>query len=418
MYMVRFSKMAIVLLYCTSFPRYSHVHAEDIEQFKKVIIGQQAMLYDNPRTHFGRCVNDAPVDGETLTLNPPRFRWKYHPEGNRGGLFQFIFQIASSPEFTRPIINVTTPFNFYNTIAPLKGKGPFYWRVGYIEGNSTEKKPYRWSPIRSFKLTDIALKWDRSVLAHPDFSRKPHPRIILSDRNMPKLRTLAENDPTSKKYFEAIRRTADNTLTREWYLNFPASDREEAPEAFHSMAHDLCVVAFIYRLTGDIKYASVKSRALTLASYPIGGFSSPEPFGEGIEDTTHNNEFIDLLYDWIYPDLIPSERDIFIKSLEWRINHFVNDFAWKHNKHESMQSYFGNHPVVHTYGSLATIPLSHSFEGIWVTFPAALAIYEDSDAARACFDLCINWLVGVGSAHGFDEGWNEGPGYGNSNLKW
>ncbi|MCK4720431.1 DUF4962 domain-containing protein, partial [bacterium] len=314
---------------------------------------------------------------------------------------------------------VTTPYNFYNTFAPLEGKGPFYWRVGYIEGGSAEgKNPDRWSPVRSFRLQENALKWDRSALAHPDFNNKQHPRIILSDENMPKLRELAKTDHISKGYFEVIRKSADNILTEEWYIHFPLTDREKISRAFHSMAHDLCRVAFMYRMTGEDKYQSVKSRALALASYPVGGLSSPEPFGEGKENATQNTEFIALLYDWLYPNLTSSERDVFVKSLVWRIDHFVNDYAWKHKNHESMQSYFGDEPIVHTYGSLSTIPLSHSFEGIWVTFPAALAIYEDSEIARECFDLCINWLVGVGSAHGFDEGWNEGPGYGNSKLKW
>ena len=101
-------------------------YAQDMVPGKKVIIGRNAMIPDNPRTHFARCVNDAPADGETLALNPPRFRWKYHPEGNRGGLFQFIFQIAASPAFEKPVVNVTTPFNFYNTLSPLQGTGPFY----------------------------------------------------------------------------------------------------------------------------------------------------------------------------------------------------------------------------------------------------------------------------------------------------
>jgi len=415
---------AILILCCITFPGSHCVSCDTLSSDRPVIINEKALLPDNPRTHFSRSVNDAPVDGEVLCLNPPRFRWRYHPEGNRGGLFTFVFQVAKEPSFENPVIDVTTPFNFYNTIAPFEGTGPFYWRVGYSKGcgSGTDDTgweiPMIWSPARSFRLTCDALKWDRSMLAHPDFSTKPHPRIILSNENLTKLRALAETDAISRRYFEEIRKRADKALTEDWYVHFPATDRENATRAFHSMARDLSFVAFMHRMTGDEKYASVKQRALTLASYPIGGLSSPEPFGEGIEDTTHNAEFIALLYDWLYPVLTPSERRVFVRSLEWRIDHFVNDFAWKHKNDEYLQAYYGDAPVVHTYGSLSTIPLSHSFEGIWVTFPAALAIYEDSHVARECFHLCVNWMVGVGSAHGFDEGWNEGPGYGNSKLKW
>ena len=247
------------------------------------------------------------------------------------------------------------------------------------------------------------------MLAKPDFSSKPHPRILLSDKNRAELIKVLKTDPVSKKIFEAMRSTADKTLTQDWYKSFPASDREKAPELFLRMANNLCIMAFVYRVTGEEKYASVKSRALTLASYPMGGLASPEPIGESNEDSTQITEFLALLYDWLYPDLTPSERRVFIHSLEWRIDHFVNDFAWKRTRDGKR--------LVHM-GSLATIGASHSYEGFWDTFPAGLVLYEESEVARECFDLGVNWMVGVGSTHGFDEGWSEGPGYANSKFKW
>ena len=368
------------------------------------------MLPDNPRTHYGRCVNDAPVDGETLSLNPPRFRWKYHPEGNRGGLFQFVFQISESSGFKNNIIDVTTPFNFYNTIAPFDCEGPYYWRVGYIEGETAAgKTPFHWSPVRSFSIAGNAQVWDRSMLIDPDFGSKPHPRILLSDRYIEKIRQVIVSDPLSRQAFSALHQAADETITKEWYRNFPSTDEHEAPEPFYHIAHQLCHVAFMYSITGEEKYASVKDRALILASYPKGGRASPEPLGESNEDSTQITEFLALLYDWLYQDLTVEERRIFITSLEWRIDHFVNEFAWKRTRDGKR--------TVHM-GSLATIGASHSFEGFWDTFPASLAIYEESEVARLCFFLGVNWMVGVGSAHGFDEGWNEGPGYSNSKFKW
>ena len=359
-------KSLAIVLCCLILPVHHHAGAQDMIPGRKVVIGKNAMLPDNPRTHYSRCVNDAPVDGETVSLNPPRFRWCYHPDGNKGGLFMFVFQITDDPSFRKSIVNVTTPFNFYNTISPLNGDGLFYWRVGYIEGDSADgKKPFRWSPVRSFRIAGDALVWDRSVLANPDFSTKPHPRIILSDRTREKILRLAATNPFTREFFDSVRRRADETVTREWYLKFPDSDREQAAELFYRMAFDICNVAFMYRLSGEDKYASVKSRALKLASYPMGGRSSPEPMGESEEDSTQNTEFLALLYDWLYPDLTPAERSVFIRSLEWRIDHFVNNFAWKRT--ENGRRY------VHM-GSLATIGASHSFEGFWDTFPAALAI--------------------------------------------
>jgi len=376
-----------------------------------IIVGRDALLPDNPRMHYSRTVNDAPADGEILRLNPPRFRWKFSPEGDRGGAFTFVFQIDDSPSFDSPAVDITTPFNFYNTIAPLDGGGPYYWRVGYIDGDDAGgERPSVWSPVRSFRIDPGAEVWDRSVLADPDFSGKPHPRILLGGDAVDRIQALVRTDPVTREVFERMRRTADETLGEAWYRDFPANDTEEAPEIFYRMAQHLCTVAFMYRVTGDSRYASVKDRAVTFASYPKGGRSSPEPMGESNEDSTQNTEFLALLYDWLYPDLTTGERALFVKSLEWRIEHFVYDFAWKRTRNGRRE--------VHFSGSLATTGASHSFEGFWDTFPAALAIYEDSEAARECFGLGVNWMVGVCSSHGFDEGWNEGPGYSNSKFKW
>lgn len=47
-----------------------------------------------------------------------------------------------------------------------------------------------------------------------------------------------------------------------------------------------------------------------------------------------------------------------------------------------------------------------------------LALYEHSPVGKAWFELMLNYLIGVTNGFGFDEGWNEGPGYGNSKMKW
>jgi len=374
------------------------------------VIGAETLLPDNPRTHYARSVNDAPADGEQLMLNPPRFRWRYHPDGDKGGNITFLFQVAATPGFDRPIISITTPFNFYNTIALFEGVGPFFWRVGYIEGVDPASEPFHWSASRSFSIASDAEVWDRSMLAMPEFSNKPHPRILLTADVLEKLQDKIVTDPVTKKMYEHIRETADETLALDWYRNFPKTDENEAPELYYRMASKLCYVAFMYRVSGEDKYKSVVERAVTFASYKKGHRSSPEPMGESNEDSTQNTEFLALLYDWLYPDLSAAERKSFVTSLDWRIDHFVNEFAWKRTRN-------GVHGVQFS-GSLATTGASHSFEGFWDTFPAALAIYEESEAARTAFHLGVNWMTGVGSSHGFDEGWNEGPGYSNSKFKW
>ena len=375
-----------------------------------VRFGPETLLPDDPRTHFSRAVNFAPGDGEICTLNPPRFRWQYHPTmPGEGGDYLFTFQAATDKQCTQKVLEVETEFNFYNTIGPFKGTGPFYWRIGYRERDS-EGPPTHWSAIRSFTLAPNAEVWDRSALAHPDFAGKGHPRILFEKATLPRLRQLVETDEESRIIFARMLRDADRVLGSNWWDRIPESDREPAVERYLTMARNLALVAFCRRVSADDKYAGVRERAVRMACYPKGGRASPEGAGgESNEDSTQITEFLGLLYDWLYEDLSEAERRDFVRSLDWRIDHFVNHFAWRRPK--------GNKLVVRG-GSLSTMGASHSFEGFFDTFCASVAAYEDSPHARECFHLGVNYMIGVGSSHGFDEGWNEGPGYGNSKWAW
>ena len=109
-----------------------------------------------------------------------------------------------------------------------------------------------------------------------------------------------------------MRRQADQIMQKHWWRDFPATDRAAEPEQeFYTIARDLATVCFVWRMTSDDRYAGVKSRAVTWASYPPGGRASPEGLGgDGSEDATQGNEFLALLFDWLHPDLTPNERQI------------------------------------------------------------------------------------------------------------
>ncbi len=94
--------------------------------------GADALVRNDPRSYFSRSVNFSPASGQHCDLNPPRFRWQYNPTTpGAGGNYLFHFQVAADPQFKKPLIDVTTPFNFYNTVAPLPGPGLYYSRITY-----------------------------------------------------------------------------------------------------------------------------------------------------------------------------------------------------------------------------------------------------------------------------------------------
>jgi hypothetical protein len=315
------------------------------------------------------------------------------------------------------VVNVTCPYNFYNTLPalvkePNQEQNRWYWRVGYDVGPGR----VQWSNIRSFIISEDATAWDRSALAEPDLARLGHPRILFNGENINRIRQLAQTDGASKAALHSMRLQADQIMQKRWWSSFPATDRTADPEQdFYTIACDLATVCFVWRMTGDDRYAGVKSRAVTWASYPAGGRASPEGLGgDGKEDATQGNEFLALLFDWLYPDLTSTERQIMIGSLEWRIEHVMNNFSWKTQKRRDKET---GRPLVKAEGMSGMIS-SHGYEAAMDTAVCGLALYEHSQVGREWFDLILNYLIGVTCGHGFDEAWNEGAGYGTSKCKW
>ena len=365
-------------------------------------VGVEAALSENPRSGNNRFVNFRPADGEVVALNPPRMSWRYAPHDWEGGDHTFTFQIADADTFQSPVVDVVTPFNFYNTLPALNGAGPWYWRVGYDVGTTEEA----WSEVRSFTVAADAIEWDRSALANPDLAGQGHPRILFNATNLAAIRALMTSNTASQAAAADMKADADAILQKDWWQSFPQNDTSLASEPFYVIARDLVTVAFVWKIYDDATYAGVKDRAVTYASYPMGGYSSPEGAGgDSNEDSTQATEFLALLFDWLHPQLNAGERQSFVDSLEWRVDHIINDFAWKRDG--TVRS-----------SSLSTQCFSHAFESSMDTAPACLAIYEHSAVGKECFDLMLNYLIGVTNGFGFDEGWNEGPGYGNSKMKW
>lgn len=384
-----------------------------------VRIGTEAIVPDCPRSHYSRYVNWRPADGEMVALNPPRISWPYRPDWPNDfsdALYTFNLQISPNPDCSDPVVNVTCPHNFYNMLPALAGERPeqnrWFWRVGY----RSARGPVQWSNIRSFTVAERAVVWDRSQLADPGLAKMGHPRILFNVENMDRIRRLSQTDPGSKAALSFLRGRADAIMKRSWWRDFPTTDRAAEPrQEFYTIAEDLATVCFVWRMTGDDRYSGVKSRAVTWASYPPGGRGSAEGLGgDGSEDATHGNEFLALLFDWLYTDLTPEERQIMIESLEWRVDHIMNKFSWKNRDRKDKET---GQPLVRA-GGMSGMISSHGYEAAMGTAVCGLALYEHSEIGREWYELVLNYLVGVTCGHGFDEAWNEGPGYGTSKCKW
>jgi len=402
----------LVLIVSAVLGAYDQARAEQFgpgltAEASSIFIDSSCKLADDAREYYARFVKFRPPDGTTVHLNPPRFSWAYVPDlfpqdSDYPAQQRFTFQVSKTEDFANPEINVdNTPFNFYNTIPPLSSNGEWFWRVGYNVGTSKES----WSKVRSFIIAPDAVVWDRSAFAEPGKFLNGHPRLCFSTENWEQIKALKNTDSESNEIYESAIKKAESALKKSWWKNFPTNDDE--PMSYMSMARDMTYVAFAYRFTGDNKYAGVKDRLLTMASWPKGGYASPE--GAGAEDKwpTHLTEYFALMLDWLWDDFTAAERQVIINSLDWRIEHTINSFAWHRKNGTKMR-----------IGSVATLCASHPFENLMTTIPGCIAIYEYSDAAKLGLDLGINYLIGVTNGFGLDEGWNEGLGYGNGKMKW
>ena len=289
----------------------------------------------------------------------------------------------------------------YNTLPALKGQSRWYWRVGYDLGTNHA----RWIPAYSFEIAADSVVWDRSRLANLNFEARDHPRILLRPQDLDKMRRLADTNQDCRELLDRMRKAADKTLLSEWWRSFPETDTRPAQTHFLQIAHELTIVGFLRALTGEPKYDGVKARAVKLASFPKGGLSSPEGAGGDGEDATQSNELLALLFDWLYPELNEEQRSVMIRSLEWRVNHIMNEFAWK---------YQGLVQVA----SIGTQAASHQYEAAMDTVAAGLVLLGHSQIGREWSELMLHHLIGITNNFGLDEGWNEGAGYGLSKMKW
>ena len=377
----------------------------------RVVIGPTAaaipasILPDQPRW-----VDNRPVDGRTLDLNPPRFSWTWLPDGPPydgalPGDVAFSLQIASDEAFTQPVVDVPeTRSNCYNFLPPLPSTGPWYWRVGYrVEG-----KERAWGKTRSFTLSPDAVVWDRSEIPALLANLHGHPRILLPPGGRDALVAIRDRKPDAAELAEYLIAVADKVIGSKNYREFPVDDsRKTNGSWFLSLGRDLVFVAFAKLLTGDAQYDGFRERVVTMASWPKGGYSSPEGAGSIDKWATHLTEYLGLIYDTFYDDFTAAERATLRGSIAWRLEHTLKSFAmWRNDGQITRQ------------GCLSVMASSHPYENLMVSLPGAVAIADESPIGREFLELGLNYLIGITNGFGEDEGWNEGAGYGNGKMKW
>lgn len=349
-----------------------------------------------------------PANGQVPEINPPRFSWPYSlaVEGFRGELYPlqtFTLQLSRDPSFIEPEIEQQYAFNFGN-ILPVLENGRWFWRVGYADAGAA---PTRWSAVREFQITDASIKEDRFELKQSlnRFAAMDHPRLAPSGGDWTGLAMRLTNNVITRKVFERMKVSAEKALTSDWWNNFPESDEgprssaKKRSAAFMAYGEDLLRVALLHKMTGDEKFAGAPERALMVAGFPRGGATSPEYNGVTDKWGTRWVYFLAYIYDWYYHDLSATQREKLLAAIDWRVQAvFGNAASW-----ESSDG-------IHSQG-LGGFLQSHPFENYGTVAAMLPLVVGESEAADAYGDLIMNYMIGVGSTFGSEEGWNEAGGY-------
>ena len=128
------------------------------------VIGAGAVISHDSRQDDLRYVTWHPVEGQVVTLNPPRFRWPYDMDNPRieksvpSGT-QWDFQIASDRAFQRVLFKVSNvACNFYNDMTQAATIKRTIRSRGVLGSTPTSSTPYPCHPTSratSFKTTPL-----------------------------------------------------------------------------------------------------------------------------------------------------------------------------------------------------------------------------------------------------------------------
>ncbi len=215
--------------------------------------------------------------------------------------------------------------------------------------------------------------------------RSEHPRLILLDKDLPEIRALIKRDPLARKIYEALAEEAEglqNAPTVEYKVVGPrllAQSRRCLDRIY--------TLALLYRLDGKKEYLERALKELRAAA------DFPDWNPSHFLDTAEMTHAFAIGYDWLYPDLTPSDRVWIRQALVAKgINQALPIWEalrwWTVNRFNWNQVCNG---------------------GIGI---GALAVAEEEpDKAATVLRYAVKSLPLALGSYRPDGGWPEGPGY-------
>lgn len=377
--------------------------------FGAEIIGTNALLSIDDRIYNRDYVRWNPGNGQTVTLNPPRFSWPYNvygrifygPAGWYTNAFQF--QCSYSNDFTAPVVNVRTPYNYYNFIDSFDTNisSTIYWRIGYLTNRTAFTN---WSATRTFVISNGAPVWNRGMYASDSFhsTNNTHPRIFFRSNDVAAVASwIRANYPT---VYANTTNSAGRLMTNSYWTNFSAN-----PYGTYQWAYTLSDVAWAGYVSENDYYRSNRQAAInymwSVTNWMTlsGGIGSP-----GWNDGTPY--WMGLLYDWLYNNMTADERTYAVSAMSNHLQYISQNYQFNFGQGGGGWRVYGGNAQIQAE--------SHTF-ALWAhVAPGVLSMSGDSPTVREYYNAWVNYVLGLGHPWDFDEeGMDRMHGYAQAIMK-
>lgn len=396
-------------------------------------VGQETLVSLPSKAQWERAINFVPANNEMVSINPPHFQWCY---ATNISTFQsdktpktFILQVAYDSGFQNLAVNVTTPWNFYSTMAPFTNS-VCYWRVGYIQGlNPTGQtngffwsilaglptNVYYWSPTYTFSIMPNAQVWDRSMMADPTYlaNKAQHPYIFINAASrsninawLTQMQTAYSGGTTNRlfsdigKGWKNIQASASQIITNSWWPGTIPTN-----VARGTWASDVYTVALMWVVTQSPVWSNAQpQQALGLVANDymtnaLGNYST-DPIYSSIAQL--EGRALALGYDWCYDLLTPVQQSNILYSLASRCRYIVmgSDLVWFegnppfYNTTPDPTGQYNTGYLMPTGGTLATYGASHASDDFYLAMLQALAGYNEHPWCADLFNMGVNYMLG------------------------
>lgn len=150
------------------------------------------------------------------------------------------------------------------------------------------------------------------IATHITTLRPNHPRLFLTDDDLPTIRKAISEDPYAQNEFKRLRKRADALLTKPTDTYRITGSEHTLLETARDVENRVITLSGIYRLTRDRRYADrATAEMLSAASYP-------DWYPHHFLDTAELTTALGIGYDWLYPILTSHQRQVIRTAIQER----------------------------------------------------------------------------------------------------